>query len=108
MMLTHKIAARSYNLFVTEGHEIIVAQSFAKNFGLYGERVGALHFVCANADEAEKVDSQLKVIIRAMYSNPPLHGARIVNTILSDPKLKGIWFVQPAPWILTHLLSIFS
>jgi len=64
-----------------------MAQSFAKNFGLYGERAGTLSAVCASAEEAKKVESQLKILIRPMYSNPPIHGARIVSTVL---KGKGI------------------
>ena len=54
--------------------------------GLYGERAGAVHFVCANKATAEKVLSQVKLVIRPMYSNPPTHGARIVEKILADPK----------------------
>jgi len=57
---------------------MLVSQSYAKNFGLYGERIGALHIVTTSKDVATKTLSQLKLIIRAMYSNPPLHGARIV------------------------------
>jgi len=65
---------------------MIVTQSYAKNMGLYGERAGAVHFVCANKATAEKVLSQVKLVIRPMYSNPPTHGARIVEKILADPK----------------------
>jgi len=53
--------------------------------GLYGERAGAFHVVCENADSAKKVMSQLKSIIRPIYSNPPLHGARLAGMILSNP-----------------------
>ena len=77
--------------FVSEGVPISLAQSFAKNFGLYGERVGSLNVVCETAEEAERVLSQLKIIIRPMYSNPPAHGARIVGTVLSDPALETQW-----------------
>ena len=65
------------------------AQSFAKNFGLYGERVGLLSLVCASAEEAERLESQLKLVIRPMYSNPPIHGARIVAEVLGDPALEA-------------------
>ena len=51
-----------------------LAQSFAKNFGLYGERVGVLSMICEDAEEASRVLSQLKILVRAMYSNPPSHG----------------------------------
>jgi len=77
--------------FVSEGHQIALAQSFAKNMGLYGERVGAFSLTAKDPQEKARVDSQLKIIIRPMYSNPPLHGARIANTILSDPALYSQW-----------------
>lgn len=70
---------------------LALAQSFAKNFGLYGQRVGAAHFLCKDADEAERVLSQVKILIRPMYSNPPIHGAHIVDTILSSPELTKLW-----------------
>ncbi len=79
--------AFSIRHFVEKGHSIALAQSFAKNFGLYGERVGVLNVVCADADEASRVLSQLKILIRPMYSNPPVHGARVVSAVLSDPKV---------------------
>jgi len=69
----------------------MVAQSFAKNFGLYGERIGALHIVTSNKDVATRVMSQLKLVIRAMYSSPPLHGARIVARILKNPEWRAEW-----------------
>jgi aspartate aminotransferase len=76
--------AAAVRLFVERGHAVMLAQSFAKNFGLYGERVGALSVVTASADEAKRVTSQLKLVIRPMYSSPPLHGARIVTIVLGD------------------------
>lgn len=81
-------------LFVEDGHYPIVAQSFAKNFGLYGERAGALSIVCASKEECVRVESQLKILIRPMYSNPPIHGARIVSTILNDHSLKELWLKE--------------
>ncbi|DBA00513.1 TPA: hypothetical protein N0F65_006417 [Lagenidium giganteum] len=78
--------------FVKEGHKLFLSQSYAKNFGLYGERVGALSVVTANEEEAQRVESQLKILIRPMYSNPPIHGSLIVSTILSDPALKKQWY----------------
>uniref|UniRef100_A0A1I7UEN0 Aspartate aminotransferase n=2 Tax=Caenorhabditis tropicalis TaxID=1561998 RepID=A0A1I7UEN0_9PELO len=77
--------------FVEQGHNVLVAQSFAKNMGLYGERVGAFSIVCDSSEEASRVGSQMKIIIRPMISMPPLHGARIASRILSDPKLKQSW-----------------
>ncbi|KAI9276406.1 aspartate aminotransferase [Sporodiniella umbellata] len=77
--------------FVSEGHNVVLAQSFAKNMGLYGERVGSFSIACADAQEKARVDSQLKIIIRPMYSNPPIHGAHIVSTVLNTPDLKQEW-----------------
>ncbi|KAL5494895.1 AAT1 [Sanghuangporus weigelae] len=77
--------------FVSQGHQIALAQSFAKNMGLYGERVGAFSLITADPEEKARVDSQLKIVIRPMYSNPPLHGARIANTILSSQELYSQW-----------------
>eukprot|EP00515_Schizochytrium_aggregatum_P008908 CAMPEP_0202072884 /NCGR_PEP_ID=MMETSP0964-20121228/2704_1 /ASSEMBLY_ACC=CAM_ASM_000500 /TAXON_ID=4773 /ORGANISM="Schizochytrium aggregatum, Strain ATCC28209" /LENGTH=422 /DNA_ID=CAMNT_0048639951 /DNA_START=41 /DNA_END=1309 /DNA_ORIENTATION=- len=86
--------AAAIRLFVADGHQICLSQSYAKNFGLYGERVGAFSVVCADKEEAERVESQLKILIRPMYSNPPVNGARIVSTILEDPKLKPQWYSE--------------
>ena len=83
--------AYAMRLFVDEGVPFALAQSFAKNFGLYGERVGVLSMVCGDSAEAARVLSQLKIIVRAMYSNPPIHGARIVSAVLSDAALEAQW-----------------
>ena len=77
--------------FVAQGHQIALCQSFAKNMGLYGERVGAFSLTTQNEEEKKRVESQVKIIIRPMYSNPPLHGAHIANNILSDPELYQEW-----------------
>lgn len=71
-----------------------MAQSFAKNIGLYGERIGAMHFVCKSAEVSEKLMSQMKLVIRPMYSNPPLHGARIIAKILNNPQLRKEWEIE--------------
>ncbi|KAI9294735.1 aspartate aminotransferase [Neoconidiobolus thromboides FSU 785] len=78
--------------FVNRGLEVFIAQSFAKNFGLYGQRCGALTAVTRTSSAADKVLSQLKKISRATISNPPKHGARIVSKVLNDPTLKKEWF----------------
>jgi aspartate aminotransferase len=88
--------AAALRMFVDDGHLMCMVQSFSKNFGLYGHRVGALSIVGENEEEAARVISQLKMVIRPMYSNPPRHGARIVSTILSDPNLRYDWEVQCA------------
>jgi aspartate aminotransferase len=72
---------------VEDGHQVALVQSFSKNFGLYGQRVGALSIVGATEQEANNVVSQMKMVIRPMYSNPPRHGARLVTAILSDKEL---------------------
>lgn len=77
--------------FLADGHNILLAQSFAKNMGLYGERAGAFSIVCADKEEAARVMSQVKIIIRPLYSNPPINGARIVSTILNDATLRKEW-----------------
>jgi len=77
--------------FIQDGHQVGIASSFAKNFGLYGERVGALTFLTQDATQADNLESQLKILIRPMYSNPPVYGARIVTTILNDAELNALW-----------------
>ncbi|CAN4085029.1 unnamed protein product [Withania somnifera] len=86
--------AQSVRMFVADGGECLAAQSYAKNMGLYGERIGALSIVCKDSDVASKVESQLKLVIRPMYSNPPIHGASIVATILKDRKMYDEWTVE--------------
>ncbi|CAH7686156.1 pyridoxal phosphate-dependent transferase [Phakopsora pachyrhizi] len=77
--------------FVSKGINIVLSQSFAKNMGLYGERVGAFSVVCSSPEEKAKVESQIKILVRPMYSNPPVHGARIAGTILNDQSLYKQW-----------------
>lgn len=62
--------------------------------GLYGQRIGCFSIMCSNAEEAERVESQMKLLARPMYSNPPLHGAAIVSTILGDDALKKQWYAE--------------
>ncbi|KAK8040197.1 hypothetical protein PG993_008608 [Apiospora rasikravindrae] len=73
--------------FVAEGHNICLAQSFAKNMGLYGERVGAFSIVAENAEEKKRIDSQVKILVRPLYSNPR-------STILNDPALYKQWLAE--------------
>jgi aspartate/tyrosine/aromatic aminotransferase len=77
-------------------NEMLVATSYSKNFGLYNERVGALTLVAASQAAADAALSQIKTIIRANYSNPPAHGAKIVSTILRSPELRADWEVEVA------------
>jgi aromatic-amino-acid transaminase len=73
------------------GLDFFVATSFSKSFSLYGERVGALSVVCASQEEAGRVLSQLKRVIRTNYSNPPTHGAQVVALVLTTPALRTLW-----------------
>eukprot|EP00035_Acanthoeca_spectabilis_P034952 m.31750 g.31750 ORF g.31750 m.31750 type:complete len:426 (-) comp6965_c0_seq1:999-2276(-) len=77
--------------FVADGHTPLLCQSYAKNMGMYGERIGAFTVVTADAEEAARVNSQLKILIRPMYSNPPINGARIAATVMSNPGLREEW-----------------
>ena len=70
---------------------IFVSTSFSKSFSLYGERVGALSVLCQDKDEAARVLSQLKIVIRTNYSNPPIHGAQVAATVLNTPELRALW-----------------
>jgi len=73
------------------GLDFFVATSFSKSFSLYGERVGALSVVCISKEEADRVLSQLKRVIRTNYSNPPTHGAQVVALVLTTPALRALW-----------------
>lgn len=86
--------AGALRMFIDDGHLVALSQSFAKNMGLYGERVGAFTMVCSSSEEAARVMSQLKIIIRPMYSNPPVNGARIASTILRDKALRAMWLTD--------------
>lgn len=77
--------------FVAAGLPVFVSTSFSKSFGLYGERIGALHIVCRDAEEATRVLSQVKICIRTNYSNPSTHGAAIVASVLGDPTQRASW-----------------
>lgn len=81
--------------FVAEGFELCIAQSFAKNFGLYGERAGAFHFVTGAGPDAQntigRIASQLAILQRSEISNPPAYGARIASLVLNDTALFKEW-----------------
>jgi aromatic-amino-acid transaminase len=77
--------------FADAGGPLFVSNSFSKSFSLYGERVGALSIVAVSAEEAARVLSQLKRVIRTNYSNPPIHGGQVVATALSTPELRKVW-----------------
>lgn len=85
--------------FLSKGIPMALSQSYAKNMGMYGQRTGAFSIVCDNEKEAAAVESQVKAVARAMYSNPPCHGAYLVHEILSDPQLK-------AQWCASHTMNV--
>ena len=78
-------------LFAGAVSPVFLASSFSKSFSLYGERVGALSVVTASPDEASRVLSNLKRVVRTIYSNPPTHGSEIVATVLANPELRTLW-----------------
>ena len=80
--------------FAAAGVPTLVANSFSKNFSLYGERCGGLSVVCSNDSERLRVLGQLMATVRANYSNPPTHGARLVATVLTDAALYANWLAE--------------
>jgi aromatic-amino-acid transaminase len=78
-------------MFAESGMQFLVASSFSKNFSLYGERVGALSIVTESKEEAARVLSQVKRVIRTNYSNPPTHGGVVVTAVLNSPELRKQW-----------------
>ena len=82
--------------FMATDAPFLVATSFSKSFSLYGERVGALSVVCSDKDECARVLSQLKIVIRTNYSNPPTFGAQVVAMVLGSPALRAQWETELA------------
>lgn len=77
--------------FVNDGNKVMFTLSFAKSMCLYGERPACMTILVNNKDEAEKLTSQLKMVVRSLYSSPPINGSRIVVKILEDPGLRADW-----------------
>ena len=77
--------------FIASGMNFFLSTSFSKSFSLYGERVGALSVVCSDKAECERVLSQLKIMVRTNYSNPPIHGGSVVAHVLNTPELRALW-----------------
>lgn len=88
--------AQGLRIFAQHNQELLVANSFSKNFGLYNERVGAVTLVAKNQEIATSAFSQVKGIIRSNYSNPPSHGAAVVSAILNDAELTALWHDEVA------------
>jgi aspartate aminotransferase len=80
--------------FVEQGHQVLLCQSYAKNLGLYGERAGTFSMIVSSPDEKQRISSQLKRVIRPLYSSPPIHGAQLVATILGDEALYKEWLTE--------------
>jgi aromatic-amino-acid transaminase len=83
--------AAAVRLFAKTDINVFVSSSFSKSFSLYGERVGALSIITSDKEEAARVLSQLKRVIRTNYSNPPTHGGSIVAAVLASPELRATW-----------------
>eukprot|EP01147_Barroeca_monosierra_P001120 gene1120-7930_t len=83
--------AQAMRHFANAGLEFFVCMSFSKNFGIYGQRCGATLFISEDSETVSRVNSQLKGLSRALWSVPPIHGARIVTRILADPSLRAQW-----------------
>ncbi|HEX5691167.1 MAG TPA: amino acid aminotransferase [Roseiflexaceae bacterium] len=77
--------------FADAMNPVFIASSFSKSFSLYGERIGALSIVAASKDEAARVLSQMKRVVRTNYSNPPTHGCQVVTKVLTTPELRSLW-----------------
>lgn len=86
--------AYAIRYFLDQGFQMVIAQSFAKIMGLYGERTGACHVVCKDKAAALRVSSQLKGLIRANYSNPPKHGALVATMVLNNPEMRKAWMTE--------------
>jgi aspartate/tyrosine/aromatic aminotransferase len=86
--------AYAVRAFARAGLELLVASSFSKNFGVYRERVGAITFVTSEPAEAARVMSRAKLTVRANYSNPPAHGGKAVELVLSTAELKALWLTE--------------
>ncbi|AXF21182.1 aromatic amino acid aminotransferase [Burkholderia pyrrocinia] len=83
--------AAAVRLFAAADLNAFVSSSFSKSFSLYGERVGALSIITSSKEEATRVLSQLKRVIRTNYSNPPTHGGAVVAAVLASPELHAAW-----------------
>lgn len=83
--------AYALQLFAKNYDRIMLCQSFAKNFGIYGERAGAVSIVTQSKKETDVVMSRIKQLARPIYSNPPIHGARLINVVLEDKELTAEW-----------------
>lgn len=83
--------AHAIRMFIENGHECLIATSYAKNFSIYSERIGAVMVVVSEEAQKAAVLSQVKGVVRATYSNPPRHGAAVVAYVLGNPECRAVW-----------------
>lgn len=102
--------AEAIRLFSKKGIEFFLSVSFSKNATLYSERVGALLVVSQNQQRREAIVSKLKTRIRTTYSNPPSHGAKVVQKLLGEPGLRALWIqeLETTRRRITELRSLFA
>lgn len=86
--------AFAVRLFANSGIDMVLAQSFSKNLGMYGERIGCLSFLTQSEEQKQSIKSNLERIVRIEYSNPPKFGAILVNIVLSDDNLTKEWLEE--------------
>lgn len=91
--------AYSVRLFAAQGFEMLICQSFSKNYALYGERCGALHVVTTSPVAAQNVHDQLRCLIRWEFSSSPAFGSRLVSIIQESDVLRGQWYVRLIPCV---------
>jgi len=97
--------AAALRYFVNNGHDVLLCQSYAKNMGLYGERVGAFTAIGPNKETADKMMSQIKILVRGMYSSPPIHGERLVTELMTDKGLRAQW-EQEVKGMANRIISV--
>ncbi|BFZ56634.1 Aspartate aminotransferase, cytoplasmic [Savitreella phatthalungensis] len=98
--------AYAVRLFVEAGEEVLVAQSFSKNLGIYGERAGCLHVVCRESDSASRVATQLADLTRGEISCTPLFGAKIAELVISSPELYAQWRDHDLPTMAGRIIRM--
>lgn len=88
--------AESIHIFAEKDMPVFIASSFSKSFSLYSERIGALTVITSDQEEQERITSQLKTMVRAIYSSPPSYGAQLVHYVLADDELRAEWEAELA------------
>ena len=86
--------AYGLRVFLKHNTELLIASSYSKNFGMYNERVGAFTLVAEDEETSARAHSQVKTIIRTLYSNPASHGANTIALVLKNDDLKAQWIAE--------------